>query len=321
MSEEQDQGVEIVDYASFNTGAQNRGDLQGGHDLDASPPEPLDGPRSEQSTIAQPTGQIQREEAPEAQPDPSGAPPQPQEGQARRTGIQERINKLVRQRNEKSEENSRLLQEIAALRDSIGGLKDRVALPNSSAAPPANVGFNADPWAGGRAEPQGAQTPGDIAGIVEAAIAKAVAPLYQKAAVDQASTERRGQHEVAFQEAARDYPELLTPTSELRQVFNALYDNRPDVAQLPDAPLIIANMARGILADQRRGEQRVAADKRAAAVHVPTPAATDRPVGGGPSKTLVDAVEAAKQRIRQGGKSFQDYKLLRMASAFQARRK
>lgn len=244
--------------------------------------------------------------------------PEPQtEGGVRKTGLQSRIDRLVRQKHQTASERDALKDEVSGLRQQLAGLQSALAsatvrapaassrLGGDDGEPSGVPAFLAAPKRDGGA---GAS---DISGLIREEIQKAISPLVQRNAMEEKIAKLREAHEASFVEAAEIFPDLRDQKSELRQVFNSLYDSRTDIAQLPDAPMLLAHMARGAVADQRRAEQRVAERKRGAALHVPQPVAD--PSGLSETKIKASAVAEAKQKLRSGLGTLADYKVIREA--------
>lgn len=259
-----------------------------------------------------------------AEPDQSGEVIEPEVSQpkARPSRLQDRISKLVRKTHEKDEQNAALMAQVATLSNTVAALQGQLASASAPRAFPAsqrqeNFGiFSAeeDPSASGRATaPSGA----DLAQLIKATVKEVVAPLYEQQSRENQVREIINAHNDSMREAVEEYPELSDGTSELRKVFNELFNSTPELNPVKNKPMLVATMARGLLADARRVEQKEAARKRAASVITPTPAATD--VSGADrasiSSTAKKAIEDAKERMRGGTGDFKDYKLLRLAQS------
>lgn len=240
----------------------------------------------------------------------------------RQSGLDKRIAKLVRKRHEAEEKNIALQSQLAAMTQQLAAVQGQIShLQKPTVAPTTfqKGSVDGDDIYGGSEGPGQAPAQPDVVGVVKAAIQEAVAPLYQQIAADRQAAQTRTAHEASFAEVIEDYPDLAKPDSAMRKVFNQLYDSMPELDAVPHKPQLVATMARGLLADQRKGEQSSAARKRAAAVHTPTPAAADLNSDvPGLSKTAAEAIANAKKRIRENQADFQDYKLLRLAGMKQA---
>jgi hypothetical protein len=305
------------------------GDVQAGQNLDDNPVLPGLFEESkiqssqivEESAGAPPGDELTPQNA---YPTQAGEVLEPEDGTSsrRQSGIDKRIAKITRRRHEAEEKNLALQSQLAAVTTQLAAVQGQLNQLQKPTVAPTTVQRGTvegdDIYAGSGETPPAPAQP-DVVGVVKAAIQEAVAPLYQKIAADSKRDETRAQHEASFMDVAEDYPDLAKHNSQLRAVFNDLFDNTPHLDALPDKPRIVATMARGLLADQRRGEQSSAARKRAAAVHTPTPAAADLESDvPGLSKTAGEAIEAAKKRVRESQADFQDYKLLRLAGMKQA---
>jgi len=290
--------------------------VSSGMNLDDGPPPDM----FPTSRIASGTGQVGDSIVPEGNlPDESRGEiepevSEPQPGAKRKAGLQNRINTLVRVKYETQNENNQLRSQLAAVTQEMQQLRGVVSrLPTSRAQPPVNASGDIFAGGAGEADSAGRLAP-DVGSIVEAAIQRAVAPLYESQRQIFGHAEQNARWAQVFEDVAGEFPDLRDPNSELRQAYIMLEQARPDLAAIEDKPRILAIMARGIVADQRREEKTMAAKKRAAAVHVPVPQ------GGGDTveadvvqnKSVRSAVEQARERMRNGTSDRQDYKLLRL---------
>lgn len=249
--------------------------------------------------------------APPAESAPPAEPP-------RRKSVQERIDRLTKRNHEAKNSNDVLSQQLAALAQQNQMLFSQLMQSRAPQGAPASA--PTDPY--GSADP-GLQSSGtvDIRRQIADAVRGEVAPISQSLRDLHTGNAIRQAHEQSFVEAAGDYPELRDARSEFRKVFNDLYDAAPvQIKQLPDAPMHFALQARGILADAKTSETTKTAQKRAANIHVPTPTATDEPTAGLIPKSVESAAAAAKQRLRDGISTHEDYVLLRRLSQFRQHR-
>lgn len=252
---------------------------------------------------------VPREAVPD-EPAAAPAPKEPDEG-PRKTAIQARIDRLIRRKGQAETERDALRSQLDGVSRELASLRASLASVNKpTSAPAPSPGLFGDGTERPAAPAAGA--PQDISGLVEAAVQKAMAPFAAQASEARKLSELRAAHEAVFAEVAQDFPELKDQTSELRQTFNIIFDSRADLQALPDAPAIVANMARGLLADQRRAEQKQSAAKRAAGIHTPTPVVTD-PAPDKFTKIADKAIEDARERMRSGVGGTADYALLRKA--------
>lgn len=252
---------------------------------------------------------VPREPLP-TEPRQATAPTEPDEG-TRKTALQARIDRLVRKKGQAETERDAFRSQLEGVTKELASLRASLASVNKpTSAPAPSPGLFGDA-AEHPAAPAASAVP-DISGLVEAAVQKALAPLTAKAAEAARISELRAAHEAVFAEIVEDFPELKDQQSELRKTFNVIFDSRQDLQQLPDAPAIVANIARGVLADQRRAEQKQSAAKRAASIHTPTPVVAEPPADKF-SKIAEKAVEDARERMRAGIGGSADYALLRKA--------
>jgi len=238
----------------------------------------------------------------------------------RKNRLQERISRLVSQRNAGNDEAAGLRTQLASMQAEITALRTQgTSLPVTAAAPPVDrretLSFlGAEDQAVTEQTPPPAVGQQDIAAMIQVGIERALKPIVTQTREAAELAERQRNQHASFDAVTVDYPDLADPDSELRQVFNTIFDGNDDLKKLGNAPEIIAPMARGILADEKRSEQVKTGRKRAASVHVPQPATVDvDPDQKTLPKSMQDAIALAKERVRNGSKDFNDYKLVRLA--------
>lgn len=160
------------------------------------------------------------------------------------TELESRINQLVSATSKAEEiaaqtqgENLELKNMILSLTSTVEGLKQGVPAAN----PPS------DPFT----PPNSLTDPGSFDTQMKAAIESALSPITKRIADDDARVELQQKQAAVLQEVASTMPELRDPTSAEHQLFTKLYNGRPDIQKLPDAPRIVAEMTRGLMADKR----------------------------------------------------------------------
>lgn len=179
-----------------------------------------------------------------------------------------------------SETQELVLKRLATLigenKDADNGLQSRLstieqqisslaaAISNSGGKQPSGNDSDADDniWPQRKSKPKG----DDIAALVNAAVQDAIAPVVKKFTERDQADIIKNQQQASFNAAVAQYPDLKDPASDLSQMADKLYQNRLDLASLPDAPMIISSMAKGILADTRAVNAEVREHKRNAAV-------------------------------------------------------
>lgn len=249
---------------------------------------------------------------------PAGAPVQTSPGDGR-SRLQDRINRLVGQRHEQNRENQVLQAQIAALTEQLSIANQRSAgliAPRSPASPA--PGSSSDPFGGSQSQ----QTParGFDESALDEALNRRLQPVLESIEGQRRVAEIRTAHEAAFEEAAREFPELRRQDSAFRQRFNELYDRSP-LRQLPDAPYQIALQVRGLLADERAASRIVEGRKAVSGVQVPTqPQDTRSEVNGVPIAEY-RKYEEAKQAMRMGTATVQQRMHVQRVGAFLQMRK
>jgi hypothetical protein len=299
--------IPVPQDAPLGNPGQATGDVKSSHNLDVVPPAPIAKPPRITS------GGIVHDDPPAAgdpTEDPNTVEAEPQGGKpTRKPTAQERINRLVKRNHQATDENSALRGELARLTEVVSQLQTGSA-PRPAATPSAPTA----PW---KQQPQGEVPPAQaLSMLVEQAVAKAIQPIAQRTEEDAKLAQLQAAHERSFSEVAEEHPELRDQTSPLRQTFNALFDGRPEIAALPDAPAIVTTMALGVLGGAAEAQKEQTSRKRSAVIHKPSPIPTD--TGPGPGKQVLQQVEAARARLRAGESNLEDYKLLRTYSAYQA---
>ena len=257
----------------------------------------------------QPNAQIEGQPA----PDPS-EPAQPARAPSRRKSAAERISQLTARYRQTETERDALADQVANLSAQFQNSQAQIAELLRQRAPtpkpkPTEGGLFSAP---AQADDAPAYAPVD-ARMIREIVAEAIKPLVTDVQVTREQVALRAQHDAALVDAIAEYPELAKPNSEAAEVFRQLYQTHP-LRTLPDAPIHLAMLTRGILADARRQEQATAARKRQAGVQAPSPSATDE-IGPTDNQVVARAADEARGRLREtADKSFQTYKALRAAS-------
>lgn len=176
-----------------------------------------------------------------------------------KSSAEDRINALVAERDTAASRAARLDATNTALANKVASLETmlaKLAKPSGSpgSPPPAQgpAGSSDDPL--------------DLAALVRSAVSEAVKPILEKDAQRDAQSHLRTQHQQAYTIAAAQNPDLQDPGSALSQIVEKLWTARPDIASLPDAPIVFANLGRGVLADQKAADVVAAERKRRASV-------------------------------------------------------
>lgn len=236
------------------------------------------------------------------------SPSQPQP-QRRKRSAEDRINQLTARYRQEQDENVQLRNQVAYLTQIMETRLNPQPAPGLRASMSADAATSADLLA----NPQGTIPPGahDARGIEEA-IQRAVAPLVQRVDSQDASMRRTSLHNESFARAAEEFPELLQRNSEARQYFDRLYSSHP-LATLDDGPEQIAFMVRGVLESAKRDSVGQPQRKMAAAVHIPSPSATDLPTTSAAQQKNETAYEQGVRALRRGDRSLAAYRAVRMA--------
>ncbi len=158
--------------------------------------------------------------------------------------LEGRINQLVGATAKAEEisaavqgENIELKNMILSLTSTVEGLKQGAPTAN----PPS------DPFS----PPAPLSDTGNFDSKMAAAVKEAIAPITKRIADDDARVELQQKQAAVLQQVAEQMPSLRDPNSEEYLLFQRLYNGRPDIQQLVDAPRIVAEMTRGLLSDKR----------------------------------------------------------------------
>jgi hypothetical protein len=150
--------------------------------------------------------------------------------------------------------NALLTQRLARLEETLSG----ISRPRTPEAPP-------------KAAPTDKVAGTDIAEMVKGIVQEALSPLVQEHQERTAREARAAKHNAAFAKAISENPELADTASPLRKTADRIWEGRPDLQVLDDAPLIVANLARSFLVTEKSIEQTKTEVKRQAGVTRPAP--------------------------------------------------
>lgn len=266
-------------------------------------------------TISEPgASQILEIETPAARVETNPIPQDRVERESR-SRVQERMDRLTGRAHAKERENNILLAQVAALTEGLTAANQRLA--QLSSPRPSAPGSSSDPF-GAAGQPK--DQPGSLdEGRLDSILSQRLAPVLERLESRDRVSQTRAAHEAAFEEAAREFPELRRQDSSFRQKFNELYDGSP-LRQLPDAPYQIALQVRGLLADERAASQVVAARKAVASVSVPNQPTDGRADVNGVPIAEYRRYEEAKKAMRDGTATAQQrIHVARVGSFLQAR--
>jgi hypothetical protein len=216
----------------------------------------------------------------------------PAPAQAPTSDVQQRIDALVKRQSETQNnlqaantQNEQLLQQVLQLSQKVDSLQGAPAQP---AGP-----TQSDPLADFLAAPKPAKTaspaPNDFANVLRQVVQQEIAPVVNEIKGAREQDALRQSQEQAFDSASKVYPDLLQQNSELRQVFNQVWDGRTDLHGIPDAPHLVANIAQGIVSTSRRTDREVEGRKQAANIsRTPNSGRLEIPSDSDKAKELVN---------------------------------
>lgn len=224
-------------------------------------------------------------------PDPNPNPQKtttPTSSEAPKGSWQERVNQLTRRASTAEASASALVAENAQLTARLGRLEAQIANQSARQVPTASSQ---------ELDLSGADKPDNLDALAQQItqnVLGAVKPILDEVKQDKADTQLVVQQQQAYNRAAQSYPDLKDTNSELFQVFEKLWEGRPDVHGLPDGPELMAAVAVGVLGGARAGN-----DVRKMA------AAADTPKGARQIDRLNDSkdVDEALNTLKDVGKS------------------
>lgn len=209
--------------------------------------------------------------------------------------VESRIGAILAQRDRAQESNTALQNQNRVLAERLARLEDTLATNLNRQAPDSRE--SQTPPVGTQESPANSQ---DIVSLVKAAVSEAVKPINERFERSEVETRRLEKQKQAFGIAARQFPDLADPESELSRTVERLWQGRPDLAQLDDAPLIFANLARGVVTDQRRQNASTAERKREAQIPRPSDV-VQRALNKGETNDRVEAARQVKERAGEQG--------------------
>ena len=118
----------------------------------------------------------------------------------------------------------------------------------------------------GTAKAQSGDIQAMVAGLVETAIGRAIKPLVDRQEADAQFQALKAAQEPSWQAAAAKYPQLQDPNGVLARAADQIWKSRPDLAGLPDAPLVVSTLAAAALAGTKEQKQQVVEGKQRASV-------------------------------------------------------
>lgn len=179
--------------------------------------------------------------------------------------LAKRLELVTGQRNQAKDDYQILVTENQALQQRLKALEDRLTTPAKEKR--TDVDRFDDSVPSGKA---GASLdPGSIASLVEAAVAKATQPIVQKFENDSKEVQLRTAQQESFNRAVELMPDLADEGSDLSKLTNQLFSQQPDLAKHQNGPVILATMAKGLLAGSRTISKTEIEKKRNAAVQRP----------------------------------------------------
>lgn len=220
-----------------------------------------------------------------------------QQTQSAAGDVEARIGSILAQRDRAQDQNTALQQQNRVLAERLARLEDTLSSQIRQPADAPGSRDRQDPSAGQRSAPASSQ---DIVELVRNAVTEAVKPINERFERSEAETRRLEKQKQAFGIAARQFPDLADPESVLSQTVERLWQGRPDLAQLDDAPVVFANIASGIVADQRRQTAQQTERKRDAQIPRPSDV-VQRALNKGDTGDRAEAARQVKEKASEQG--------------------
>jgi hypothetical protein len=132
---------------------------------------------------------------------------------------------------------------------------------------------------------------------------EALAPIQQQAEENKRSQALRAKQAASYEKAVTLFPDLEDPSSPIAKTVNQIAAGRPDLASLEDAPVVLANLARGLIVDSKSAAVEQNVRKQDARVTRPSPASNrvvTTPPGGDRAAEARQVVESAIEHGQKG---------------------
>jgi hypothetical protein len=256
-----------------------------------------------------------------AEGEPAGSAP------AEGGDLDARLGALIQQQTEGNalvgqvtKANEQLNERLSSLEQAITGLASQPpAAPAAPSAPEKDLfGNPAQPAKPIAPLPTGpALDMGQLHKMIESTVANAISPVTTKLQVDAQADALRAQQSAFYAQAAASMPALRDGGSPESALFDKIYKGQPELANLPQAPLLIAEMVRGLSVEANQKQaQRVERKGRAAVVN---PGSSLNRVGLGAISDTEQAgeyIDALREKGEQKGwdsRDMQDYTELTIA--------
>jgi len=229
-------------------------------------------------------------------PDPV-APKKPAESPT----LEQRIAALVQSNTSRDDSVQRLLADNQALTTQVSQiaatLNQFVSRP-PAATPTVSPG---NPFVGQAGVTTATAAPLDAAslsGLIAGIVGQALKPVVDRLENHDARTALQRAHAASMAKATKELAALRDHSSTEFQVFERIWDGRPDLQELEDGPYVAALVARGVLAGHRTERADVSARKVQASV---TPSRAPRQFASAPTEgSFETAVEKQKSLAAAG---------------------
>jgi len=188
--------------------------------------------------------------------------------------VEQRINQITKQKSDaeaalgaQTQANEALVQKLQNLEQKLESLTSK----DASSDPVAAL-LSSEP-----AKKTQTLSPNDIAQLVQSSVQQAIAPIAEQVQTNREQQQLAAQQRASFEKAAASEPGL-NEDGPLWDAFQQIWDGRPDLQSLPDAPQLVATMAKGVLSDARVAEKRT--DERKVAANIQKPALSGSSLDG-----------------------------------------
>lgn len=211
--------------------------------------------------------------------------------------VETRIASIVSQRDQAQTNAASLLEQNKTLATRLAILEDQLATFATRSTPGSQI--PAKPEIPPASIPKSSSDTPDIASMVRGIVQDAIKPITERFDQTEAKQALQLKQKQAFTIAASQCPDLADPESDLSQTVERLWQGRPDLAGLPDAPIVLTNIARGILADARRADVKQVEQKKQANILKPAP--TSARVNNEPPNERAELAKTVREEASQQG--------------------
>lgn len=198
--------------------------------------------------------------------------------------INARLAQIIQQNNDATAAAGQYTAQAAELGTRLAAIENALTNLQQPAPTPVAAVPDSDPLAAyfgkpaapaaptGVADPNGGRA---IQALVAQAVQQAVAPLVERTRKEDEIDALRVKQRANLQAAAKTLPKLLDPASREAQLFDQILDANPALQEMENAPVLVAEMVRGLSVGAKQEEKELAERKRDASATPPRTAQRD----------------------------------------------